>query len=100
MITLNHYLIFSTLLFTVGMSGVLLRKNLIIVLASIELMLNAANLSFVAISKYLNILDGQIAYLIVMTIAAAEVAVGLSIVLYIYFKTGSINIDLFDRLKG
>lgn len=76
---LEHYLVLSALLFSMGMAGVLLRRNVIVLLMSIELMLNAVNISFVAFSKYNNNLEGQIMVFFVMTIAAAEAAVGLAL---------------------
>lgn len=99
-ITLNHYLIISALLFTIGMGGVLLRRNAIVMLMSIELMLNAVNLSFVAFSKYLGATDGQIMVFFVMTIAAAEAAVGLALVVSIYKRFKEVNIRFFEHLKG
>ena len=83
-ITLNHYLVLSALLFSIGVAGVLLRRNAIIIFMSIELMLNAANLSFIAFARYLDSLDGQIFVLFVMAVAAAEVAVGLAIIIAIF----------------
>ncbi|RYZ92636.1 MAG: NADH-quinone oxidoreductase subunit NuoK [Proteobacteria bacterium] len=99
-IGLNHYLVLSALLFVTGMAGVLLRRNVIVLLMSIELMLNAVNLSFVAFSKYLNILDGQVLVFFVMTIAAAEAAVGLAIAVNIFKRYKEVNIRFFEHLKG
>ena len=78
-IGLEHYLVLSAVLFSIGMAGVLLRRNIIVLLMSIELMLNAVNISFVAFSKYNNNLEGQVMVFFVMTIAAAEAAVGLAL---------------------
>jgi NADH-quinone oxidoreductase subunit K len=97
---LNHYLILSALLFVTGMAGVLLRRNVIVLLMSIELMLNAVNLTFVAFSKYLNKLDGQVLVFFVMTIAAAEAAVGLAIAVSIFKRYKEVNIRFFEHLKG
>jgi len=97
---LNHYLILSALLFVMGMAGVLVRRNVIVILMSIELMLNAVNISFIAFSKFLNILDGQILVFFVMTIAAAEAAVGLAIAVSIFKRYKEVNIRFFEHLKG
>ncbi|WP_413289458.1 NADH-quinone oxidoreductase subunit NuoK [Bdellovibrio sp. HCB337] len=97
---LNHYLVLSALLFVTGMAGVLLRRNVIVLLMSIELMLNAVNISFVAFSKYLNVLDGQVLVFFVMTIAAAEAAVGLAIAVSIFKRYKEVNIRFFEHLKG
>lgn len=98
--TLNHYLMLSALLFSMGMLGVLIRKNAIVILMSIELMLNAVNLSFVAFSKYSGNINGQIMVFFVMTIAAAEAAVGLAIAVSIFKRYREINIRFFEHLKG
>jgi NADH-quinone oxidoreductase subunit K len=97
---LNHYLFLSALLFVVGMLGVLLRRNAIVILMSIELMLNAVNVSFVAFSKYGGSLDGQIAVFFVMTIAAAEAGVGLAIITATYKNFKEVNIRFFEHLRG
>lgn len=97
---LTHYLVLSALLFVMGMAGVLLRRNVIVLLMSIELMLNAVNLSFVAFSKYLQRLDGQIIVFFVLTIAAAEAAVGLAITVSIFKRFKEVNIRFFEHLKG
>lgn len=99
-IGLTHYLTLSIALFIIGMLGVLLRKNIIVVMMSIELMLNAVNLSFVAFARELNQLDGQIVVFFVMTIAAAEAAVGLALVVTIFKRFKEINIRFFEHLKG
>ena len=99
-IGLNHYLVLSSLLFVTGMAGVLLRRNVIVLLMSIELMLNAVNISFIAFSKYLNKLDGQVLVFFVMTIAAAEAAVGLAIAVNIFKRYKEVNIRFFEHLKG
>lgn len=97
---LEHYLILSAILFVAGMAGVLLRRNAIVMLMSIELMLNAVNLSFVAFSRYLGLMDGQIMVFFVMTIAAAEAAVGLAIVISIFKRFKEVNVRFFEHLKG
>jgi len=99
-IGLNHYLVLSALLFVTGMAGVLLRRNVIVLLMSIELMLNAVNISFIAFSKYNNHLDGRVLVFFVMTIAAAEAAVGLAIAVNIFKRYKEVNIRFFEHLKG
>ena len=93
MITLNHYLVLSALLFSIGVAGVLLRRNAIIIFMSIELMLNAVNLSFIAFARHLDSLDGQVFVLFVMAVAAAEVAVGLAIIIAIFKRKSSADVD-------
>jgi len=100
MIPIQHYLILGAAFFAIGLGGVLTRRNMIIVVASIEIMLNGVNLTFVSLSQALGLLEGQVAFLFIMTIAAAEVSVGLSIIILIYLKTGRININVFDKLRG
>ena len=99
MIPLNHYLIVSAMLFAIGTTGVMLRRNLITVLLSIEIMLNAVNLTFVAFGRQLGSVDGQIIVLFVMTVAAAEAAVGLAIVIGLFRHRESLNPDAFASLK-
>lgn len=99
-IGLNHYLILSALLFSMGVAGVLLRRNLIVLLMSIELMLNAVNISFVAFSKFNSNIDGQVMVFFVMTIAAAEAAVGLALAVSIFKRFKEVNIRFFEHLKG
>lgn len=98
-VTINWYIILSVALFTLGALGVLLRRNAIIIFMSIELMLNAANLLFVAFARQLNDLDGQIFVFFVITVAAAEVAVGLALIVAIFRTKHSINIDDLNLLK-
>ncbi len=99
-IGLNHYLVLSAIVFSLGMAGVLLRRNLIVLLMSIELMLNAVNLSFVAFSNYTGKVDGQVMVFFVMTIAAAEAAVGLALAVSIFKRFKEVNIRFFEHLKG
>ncbi len=99
-IGLNHYLVLSAILFSLGMAGVLLRRNLIVLLMSIELMLNAVNISFVSFSNYTGKLDGQVMVFFVMTIAAAEAAVGLALAVSIFKRFKEVNIRFFEHLKG
>jgi NADH-quinone oxidoreductase subunit K len=98
-IPLAHYLIVSAILFAIGTAGVFLRRNLITVLLSIEIMLNAVNLSFVAFGRQLGTFDGQIITFFVMTVAAAEAAVGLAVVIALYRHRESLNPDAFTLLK-
>jgi NADH-quinone oxidoreductase subunit K len=99
-IGLNHYLILSALIFCLGILAVLLRKNTIVILMGIELMLNAVNLSFVAFSKYTLHFEGHIMVFFVMTVAAAEAAVGLALAVSIFKRFKEINIRFFEHLKG
>jgi NADH-quinone oxidoreductase subunit K len=99
-IGLEHYLVLSAILFSLGMAGVLLRRNLIVLLMSIELMLNAINISFVAFSKYNNQAEGQVMVFFVMTIAAAEAAVGLALAVSVFKRFKEVNIRFFEHLKG
>ena len=99
MVTLNQYLILSGILFAIGTSGVFLRRNVITILLSIEIMLNAVNLSFVAFGRALGSADGQIIVFFVMTVAAAEAAVGLAIVISLFRHRESLNPDTFTELK-
>jgi len=99
-IGLNHYLILSAILFSLGMVGVLLRRNAIVMLMSIELMLNAVNISFVSFGRYNNNIDGQIMVFFVMTIAAAEAAVGLALAVSIFKRFKEVNVRYFEHLKG
>ena len=99
MVPLSHYLILSAVLFTLGVIGVLLRRNVIVIFMSIELMLNAANLTLVAFSRFLHALDGQILVFFVMTVAAAEAAVGLVIIISIYRHKQSVDVDEVNLLR-
>ncbi len=99
MIPLSHYLIVSAILFAIGTAGVFLRRNLITILLSVEIMLNAVNLSFVAFGRYLGNVDGQIITFFVMTVAAAEAAVGLALVIALFRHRESLNPDAFTSLK-
>jgi NADH-quinone oxidoreductase subunit K len=99
MIPLTHYLIVSAILFTIGTAGVFLRRNLITILLSIEIMLNAVNLTFIAFARQHGNVDGQIIVFFVMTVAAAEAAVGLAIVIGLFRHRESLNPDAFTLLK-
>ena len=99
MATLNDYLVLSAVLFTIGTAGVFLRRNLITILLAIEIMLNAVNLTFVAFGRFHGSVDGQIIVFFVMTVAAAEAAVGLAIVIALFRHRGTLNPDAFRTLK-
>jgi NADH-quinone oxidoreductase subunit K len=96
----GHYLILSAILFCLGLTGVLLRRNILVILMSIELMLNAVNVAFVTFSYFNQNIDGQIMVLFVMAIAAAEAAVGLAIAVSLYKKFKDLNISFFEHLRG
>jgi NADH-quinone oxidoreductase subunit K len=98
-VPLNHYILLSSLLFSIGVIGVLFRRNAIIIFMCIELMLNAVNLLLAAFSTYLSDSAGQVFVFFIMAVAAAEVAVGLAILTMIYRNTGSVDIDLMNKLK-
>ncbi|MEN6371044.1 MAG: NADH-quinone oxidoreductase subunit NuoK [Armatimonadota bacterium] len=100
MLPAYYYLILSAALFVIGALGVLIRRNPIIMFMSIELMLNAANLAFITFSRYQRTLDGHIFVFIILTVAAAEVAVGLGIIVSIFRLSGDINIDDLNSMKG
>ena len=100
MIPLSWLLLLSALLFVIGVVGVLVRRNALIVFMSIELMLNAANLAFVAFARQLDSLDGQVFVFFVMTVAAAEVAVGLAIIVNLFRLRETVFVDEINLLKG
>lgn len=100
MIPVSYYFALSAILFTLGALGVLIRKNAIIIFMSVELMLNAANLLFVAFARTYEALDGQIYVFFVIAVAAAEVAVGLALIVAIYRSKHSIDIDELSSMKG
>jgi len=97
---LNHYLILSAVLFSIGTAGVLLRRNLITVLLSVEVMLNAVNLSFIAFGRFLGSSDGQIIVFFVITVAAAEATVGLALIIALFRHVETLNPDAFRQLRG
>ena len=99
-VPVEHVVILSLIIFSIGILGVLIRKNAIIIFMSIELMLNAVNLSLVGFSHYYNSVDGQVFVFLVMTLAAAEVAVGLAIIVSLFRNKDSINIDEMNILRG
>jgi NADH-quinone oxidoreductase subunit K len=100
MVSVNYYIGLSAILFTIGAMGVLIRRNPLVIFMSVELMLNAANLALVSFTRVRNVLDGQIFVFFVMTVAAAEVAVGLALIVTIFRTKHSINIDEMNSLKG
>ncbi len=100
MTSLSNYLIVSAILFSVGAAGVLFRRNAIIIFMCIELMLNAVNLTLIAFSQFLGDQSGQILVFFVMTVAAAEAAVGLAIVIAMYRNKETVHVDDLNLLKG
>jgi NADH-quinone oxidoreductase subunit K len=98
-IPLNHYILLSAIIFSIGVVGVLIRRNAIVVFMSVELMLNAVNLLLTAFSVYKGDASGQVFVFFVMALAAAEVAVGLAIIVMIYRNTHSTDINVLSRLK-
>jgi len=100
-ITIEHYLTLAALLFTIGVFGIFLnRKNVIVILMSVELMLLAVNINFVAFSSHLGDLAGQVFTLFILTVAAAEAAIGLAILVVFFRNKGSINVEDIAELKG
>ena len=100
MVATEYYLVLSAILFTVGVVGVMIRRNVLIIFMSVEMMLNAVNLSFVALARHFMSMNGQIFVLMVMVVAAAEVAVGLAIVMTIIRRKDTTNIEDVNLLKG
>ena len=100
MVPTNYYVLLSAVLFTLGVVGVLTRRNAIIIFMSVELMLNSANLAFVAFARQFQSVNGQIFVFFVMTVAAAEVAVGLALIVTIFRTKKSISVDDINQLKG
>jgi NADH-quinone oxidoreductase subunit K len=98
-IELAHYLLLSAVLFAIGVIGVLTRKNLIVILMSVELMLNAVNLTFIALSRYMVDVLAQVVVFFVLCVAAAEVAVGLAILISMWRLRGTMNVDSVNTLK-
>lgn len=100
MVSISHYLMLSAILFSLGVAGVLIRRNAIIVLMCVELMLNAVNLSFVALARKWGELDGHVVVFFVMAVAAAEAAVGLALVIALFRHKATINLEEANLLKG
>ena len=100
-ISLNHFLFLGAILFTIGVLGIFLnKKNLIIILMSIELILLSVNINFVSFSSYLNDLSGQIFAMLTLTVAAAEAAIGLAIIVVYFRNSGTVHVEEIDKLKG
>jgi NADH-quinone oxidoreductase subunit K len=100
MVTLNSYLVLGAVLFSIGAVGVFTQRNALIVYMCIELMLNAVNLTIVAFSRFLNNMDGHVYVFMIMTVAAAEAAVGLAIFISLFRNKESVNVDDFNLSKG
>jgi NADH-quinone oxidoreductase subunit K len=101
MIPLSHYLILGALLFSIGMAGIIInRKNIIILLMSIELLLLAVNMNFVAFSFFLQDITGQVFVFFILTVAAAEAAIGLAILVVLFRNRGTINVADLDTIRG
>jgi len=99
-VPLQHIIVLSGILFSIGVIGVLFRRNAIIIFMSIELMLNAVNLAFVGFSRYHNNIDGQVFVFLVMVVAAAEVAVGLAIIIALFRNRQTVNIDEINLMRN
>lgn len=101
MLPLNQYLIFAALLFGIGVAGMVInRKNIIVLMMSLELMLLAVNTNFIAFSHFFNDNIGQVFVFFILTVAAAEAAIGLAIMVVLYRKSGTIEVNKLDALKG
>jgi NADH-quinone oxidoreductase subunit K len=99
-VTVGWYMALAAVLFTIGGAGVLLRRNALVMFMSIELMLNSVNLTFVAASKSLGLIEGQVAVLFVIVVAAAEVTVGLAIIVAVFRRRSTANVDNLESLRG
>jgi NADH-quinone oxidoreductase subunit K len=99
-VTPGWYMALAAVLFVIGASGILLRRNALVMFMSVELMLNAVNLTFVAAGRELNVIDGQISVLFVMVVAAAEVVVGLAIIVAVFRRRKTASVDELAGLKG
>jgi len=99
-VTITWFLLLAAALFSIGVAGVLIRRNALVMFMSIELMLNAVNLTFVAVSKELGLIEGQVAAMFVMVVAAAEVTIGLAIIVAVFRTRASANVDELAELKG
>lgn len=100
MLTLAHYLVLSAIIFTIGIAGVMIRRNLIVMFMSLELMLNAVNINLAAFSNYLQSMTGQIFIVFVMAVAAAEAAVGLALFISLFRNKQTINADEINTMRG
>lgn len=99
-IPLSHVLGLASLLFTLGLVGLLVRRNLIVMLMSVEIMLNAAGMAFIAAGSRWGQADGQVMFLLVLTLAAAEIGVGLGLVMQIYHRIKTLDVDVLSRMRG
>jgi len=99
-ITIHHYLILSALLFSLGLAGIIIRRNLLIMLMCVEVMMNAINLTFVSLSRYYGTMDGQIVAIFVMAIAAVEAAIGLGIVISLFRNRQTVKTEDLTSLNG
>ncbi|MCL1593379.1 MAG: NADH-quinone oxidoreductase subunit NuoK [Actinomycetia bacterium] len=99
-LTISWFLILAAALFSIGVAGVLIRRNALVMFMSIELMLNSVNLTFVAVSRELGLIEGQVAALFVMVVAAAEVTIGLAIIVAVFRRKASANVDELAELRG
>ncbi|MEX2322200.1 MAG: NADH-quinone oxidoreductase subunit NuoK [Acidimicrobiia bacterium] len=100
MVTSGWYMALGAVLFVIGMAGILLRRNALVMFMSVELMLNAVNLTFVAAGRELRVIEGQISVLFVMVVAAAEVVVGLAIIVAVFRRRGTASVDALAELRG
>lgn len=100
MVTPGWYMALAAVLFTIGASGILLRRNALVMFMSVELMLNAVNLTFVAAGRQLNVLDGQVSVFFVMVVAAAEVVVGLAIIVAVFRRRQTASVDELSGMSG
>lgn len=99
-VTPGWYMALAAVLFVIGAAGILLRRNALVMFMSVELMLNAVNLTFVAAGRELNVLEGQVSVLFVMVVAAAEVVVGLAIIVAVFRRRATASVDALSELKG
>ncbi|MDR2905071.1 MAG: NADH-quinone oxidoreductase subunit NuoK [Helicobacteraceae bacterium] len=99
-ITLNHYLVLSAVLFAIGLTGVMRRQNLLMLFFATEILLNAVNVGLVAASRYLGNMDGQMFAFFIVAIAAAEVAVGLGLLILLYKRKGSLDLNVIKNMRG
>jgi NADH-quinone oxidoreductase subunit K len=100
MVSLNSYLILGAVLFSIGAVGVFTQRNVLIIYMCIELMLNSVNLTFIAFSKFLNNMNGHVFVFMIMTVAAAEAAVGLAIIISVFRNKATVNVDEINLMKG
>ena len=99
MVPLSYYITLSSILFMLGVAGVLIRRNIVTILLSIEMMLNATNINFVAFSHYLHNITGQVFVFFVLSVAAAEVVIGLAIIIALYKNHKTLNVDQINLMK-